>query len=75
MATVQLVEPGAAVRDGLVTIGEEPARVPFWAWTALPATRPLTFEQVRLWYSWSPNASQHRQVVSLKSHLASVKPC
>ena len=48
MATVQLVEPIAVAREGLVCVGEEPARVPFWALTAFPATRPLSLEQVRL---------------------------
>ena len=48
LATVQLVEPGAAAREGLSAAGEEPARVPFWALTAFPATKPLSQEQV-LW--------------------------
>ena len=47
MATVQLVEPAAAAREGLVAVGEEPARVPFWALTAFPATRALSLDQVR----------------------------
>ena len=49
MATVQLVEPGVVAREGLVAVGEEPARVPFWALTAFPATKPLSLDQVRPW--------------------------
>ena len=48
VATVQLVEPGAAAREGLTPVGEEPTRVPFWALTAFPATKPLSQEQVRI---------------------------
>ena len=54
VATVQLVEPGAAVREGLSAVGEEPARVPFWALTAFPATKPLSQEQVRIFFKVLP---------------------